>query len=376
MLRRSVKSGLAAGLAGIGADAWIGAWNGTSRRPLVVGYHRVVADYAASAGTSLPGMIVGTAMLEAHLDWIARRYAIKTLDEIGALLATGAPLEKPVAAVTFDDGYADVYENAEPLLRRKGIPATVFVVTDLVGTERLNLHDSLYLLLTRFFAARPNAGADLARLFARAGLGTLEARPAARDAFAMLGLLLHRLPRAQVLQLAEALEAEIGIERDESARLRSLSWPMLRAMQARGIEIGSHGRTHALLPNETERTMRDELVLSRLTLERELELPVRAFAYPGGHWNAPAVSAVAAAGYSYGFTICGHVDPRHPLLTISRRMLWEGSCVDGSSGFSAAVMSCQARGVFDLVQGCRSGGHATPKHAASGQLVPTREARR
>ena len=39
-----------------------------------------------------------------------------------------------------------------PLSRRKGIPAAVFVVTDLVGQDLWQIHDKLYYLLSKAFA--------------------------------------------------------------------------------------------------------------------------------------------------------------------------------------------------------------------------------
>ena len=59
-----------------------------------------------------------------------------SLDELGQRLSEGRRDDRPLAAVTFDDGYRDVYENAFPMLVRKGIPAAVFVVTKLIGTSR------------------------------------------------------------------------------------------------------------------------------------------------------------------------------------------------------------------------------------------------
>ena len=38
--------------------------------------------------------------------------------------------------MTFDDAYRSVYEQARPVLESLGVPATVFVPTALVGSER------------------------------------------------------------------------------------------------------------------------------------------------------------------------------------------------------------------------------------------------
>ncbi|HEU4388309.1 MAG TPA: polysaccharide deacetylase family protein, partial [Blastocatellia bacterium] len=47
-----------------------------------------------------------------------------------------------VAVVTFDDGYRDNYINALPVLCEKAVPATFFVSTGFIGTEREFPHDT------------------------------------------------------------------------------------------------------------------------------------------------------------------------------------------------------------------------------------------
>src|SRR6185436_9199872 len=94
-----------------------------------------------------PSMLISTAMLERHIDWLARRYSIVSLDEIGAYLECPRGLRRPLAAITFDDGYSDVYYHALPLLQRKGVPAAVFAVTGLINTPSPQLFDRLYLSL-------------------------------------------------------------------------------------------------------------------------------------------------------------------------------------------------------------------------------------
>jgi peptidoglycan/xylan/chitin deacetylase (PgdA/CDA1 family) len=361
MLRTHVKNALASGLHWSACDVGIGAVSGARRAPLILAYHRVADDTRAEF---LPGMTISRAMLERHLDWVGRRFRFASLDEIGARLEAGESFERPVAAVTFDDGYCDVYENAFPLLARKGIPAAVFVVTELVGTDRPQLHDYLYVLLVRTFAT-----AERSRLVEILKQLTLplspeEAEPAFRGgAFPTLRILVERLCQSDLWSLAEALESEIGWDPDDTAELRSMSWEALARMREAGFTIGSHGSTHAPLSRESPERRREETAGSRAKLERGLGTAVRHFAYPDGDFAADAVSAVAAAGYRYAYTICPHRMPKHPLLTIQRRMLWEGSCLDGSGRFSEPVLSCHVNGVFDLVTRC------TRDHARGADLA-------
>src|SRR4051812_4853985 len=72
--------------------------------PFIACYHRVVDDFNRSRTSTIPSMLISTRMLEAQIDWLATRFSLVSLDEIGAHLESGRPFEKPVAAITFDDG--------------------------------------------------------------------------------------------------------------------------------------------------------------------------------------------------------------------------------------------------------------------------------
>src|SRR5438093_7204026 len=130
MLRVWIKSGAARALWWWKTDKWIGALAGNRNVPLILAYHRVVERFPSDEPNAIPAMFISRSMLERHLDWVGRRYCFVSLDELGVMLENGTVPRKPVAAVTFDDGYMDFYDHAFPLLTSKGIPAGVFAVTD------------------------------------------------------------------------------------------------------------------------------------------------------------------------------------------------------------------------------------------------------
>ncbi len=98
--------------------------------------------------------------------------------------------------------------------------------------------------------------------------------------------------------------------------------------------------------------MIEETAVSRVEIEARLGVRVSHFAYPDGRFDAAAVRAVASAGYRYAYTGCSHRDPSHPLLTLPRRMLWEGSTLGVLGRFSADVLSSHVNRVFDLTDRC------------------------
>jgi peptidoglycan/xylan/chitin deacetylase (PgdA/CDA1 family) len=328
MIRRALKQAACAALAWSGAAHLLGRVTRAtpSRSPLVLGYHRVVDDMRDAVG--IGGMCVTAKTLARHVDWVARRYRVVSLDELALRLRAGADCSR-LAAFTFDDGYRDVFDHGLPVLSAKGIPAAVFVAVDHVGSDELLLHDRLFLALER------RLGRDRAEM---------AAYPATRA-------LLAGLSRAELAALTERIDD--GVVPRIAKRLAPATWPMLSAALRAGFTIGSHTRTHALLPGEPAARRADETAGAKRRLESALSVPIRYFAYPDGAFSPAAVRAVRAAGYELAFTICGHQDPRRPLFTVPRRLFWEGSTRGAAGGFSSATLACHAAGALDLGAPCR-----------------------
>lgn len=347
MTRTWLKSRYASAISRTGIDRIIGARH--RKQPVVLGYHRVVEDFASSAETSIPSLLVTSKTLERHLDWIGRRYRFVDLDELGKRMESGDNSGPPVAAITFDDGYRDFHDVALPLLRRKGIPAALFVVTGFAGTSRVLAHDSLYLLLARRIARAMDAYPRRLQRFSGIQLPDV----ASLGPYQSTRILLEILPLAAIERVIEALEAEDSLTPNMLESFQSVTWEMLDACRRAGMIIGSHTQTHILLPNESDARAREEALASAAELGRRLGIPARHFAYPSGVFNRQSVDAVKAAGYQFAYTTCGHRSSEAPMLTIPRTLLWENSCLDDRREFSESILNCHVRRAFDLFSGCR-----------------------
>jgi peptidoglycan/xylan/chitin deacetylase (PgdA/CDA1 family) len=81
-----------------------------------------------------------------------------------------------------------------------------------------------------------------------------------------------------------------------------LTWPLLRALERRGIEIGSHTVAHHDLTSLPDAALLDDLRRSRRTLERRLGHPVPWLAYPFGRNDARVRRQARRAGYLLAVT--------------------------------------------------------------------------
>jgi peptidoglycan/xylan/chitin deacetylase (PgdA/CDA1 family) len=222
---------------------------------------------------------VSEAAFERQMQWLSSRYRLVTLRQIVAALNGGPALPPRAATVTFDDGFANNFHVALPILQRLHVPCSVFLTTGLIGvagaqlwTERVKR--AIALTPARSFVFGPDQKTFLI------GSPTDRER-AARDVLATLKRLSPEVRDQQVAAL-ETVCGRPGITAAESIRYDFLNWDQVRAMSAVGIEFGSHTVSHPILATLPSAELESELRNSKHAIEAELGIECYAFAYPNG----------------------------------------------------------------------------------------------
>jgi len=77
------------------------------------------------------GLLVSAERFEEQISYLSKNYECLGLADLVSRSLNTEPIGKLIS-VTFDDGYLDNFEVALPILERYGVPATIFVTSDLI----------------------------------------------------------------------------------------------------------------------------------------------------------------------------------------------------------------------------------------------------
>jgi peptidoglycan/xylan/chitin deacetylase (PgdA/CDA1 family) len=265
---------------------------------LVLGMHGVLSETEALPFNAT-GKFITPGKLEEFLRRLSRLYTPLSLDEFVDAFVERRSLGNRFV-LTFDDGYANVYTEAFPLLREMGIPFGVFVTTGMVGTGRVLWNDLLeFTIYSTEKAVLPGG-----LLNGAVDLGTPSKK---RQAIMDIKAALKRRRIEEAYGLVERICDALGVN-PAASELRSagfLTPKQIKEMARAGVGFGGHTVTHPILSRETRDRVREEVTACKHDLESITGKEVRTFAYPNGQrgdFDAMVKDEVRNAGYSAAFT--------------------------------------------------------------------------
>lgn len=239
------------GLAALAAAAALAAPAGTTPVPILT-YHHVAK---APDGAANPALYVSPRLFARQVAALRRAgYTAVTVRRALRHWEKGTPLPERPVVLSFDDGFADQYRNAAPILRRRGWPGVLYLQT--------------------------------ARLDAPRGLTRRQVRRMLRDGWE-LGA--HTVSHADLTTLdGEPLAAEVGGSREAlrrafpAAAVESFCYPygrfddeVLAAVRAAGFAAATTTRRGAAAPDDGLHTL-DRIVVGRFSTPRRLLAAIRA----------------------------------------------------------------------------------------------------
>ena len=234
------------------------------RHVLVLMYHGVLSDHDANGDGDW--LQVRASEFEDQMRYLSRHYEVT--DFANAL--SPKKTSRPLAIVTFDDGYANNCSVALPILKKFSLPATIFVTTGFVDTPRQFWWDRL-----------------------RSGLGAGKS-PSKKDEDKLKSLHPCSIDAAvdSILDSSKGTRSPFPVESYRALNRREIG----ELLESGLIELGSHTHQHEILLGLSDEEVHSTLKLSSEAL-REWGTTGRWFAAPNGDFRIDQLKLVQAAGY-------------------------------------------------------------------------------
>jgi peptidoglycan/xylan/chitin deacetylase (PgdA/CDA1 family) len=203
-----------------------------------------------------------------------------------------AKSEKPLAVLSFDDGYYNFYEHAAPLLKQHGLRANMNIIPSCVETGTPMWNIKLY----DFLNSAPRKAID------EINLPGFDHRLAG-DGFAakvQYGLKISRFlknrPRLEREELWRQIEDLINNSAFRPTRM--MNREEIREI-AQTHEIGVHSFSHESMEFETDAFFRGDLEKCMDYFENKLELPLEIYAFPNGSYRDEQIAVLRAQGIKH-----------------------------------------------------------------------------
>ena len=243
---------------------------------IVLCYHRISNFY-----DDFNLMNVSIHNFEMHMKYIKKHFELISLEQLMKEIRDND--ERNQIAITFDDGYRDVYLNVYPILEKYQIPATAFITTENIDTEEENWPDLVMraCLQPAIYYDYFDIENELTTL--RCYTRNLQERC---NFYAIMGDICARLSAHSRKEQLRKLKLWAGIDGGRDSR-RILNTEEIRTLaNSPLIIIGSHTVTHPILRHQSREEQLNEIKGSQNKLEAITGKKHQFFAFPYGGKDA------------------------------------------------------------------------------------------
>lgn len=294
-------------------------------KAIVLMYHRI-----ANLESDVWDITVSPSNFEQHLQVIKKLKSVVPLHVL-ANEVKKKNIRRNSVAVSFDDGYADNFTEACPLLEKYGIPATFFVSSINVGTANLFWWDELEQIILYSESLPQTISVDIGGQLVvhdlqeeailkeniknvhRQWKAYSQSPPSRRcELYLALWRILKPLPHTRQQQTLHKIKHWAGFQKASSEAYQSMTCEQLQTVSSKKLfEIGAHTTSHLSLPLHNRNLQESEINENRSFLQATTGRSITLLSYPYGDYDEMTLSATADAAFDAAFTTAERVVTNH-----------------------------------------------------------------
>ncbi|MDB5115182.1 MAG: polysaccharide deacetylase [Mucilaginibacter sp.] len=268
-----------------------------ARRGLVLMYHRII-----KIDTDPWDIAVSPQNFGEHLQ-VLKDYNVISLNKLEGILINKKHLPANTIAITFDDGYADNYLNAKPLLEKYNMPASFFITNDAFEKRQEFWWD----VLERICLQSAHLPEELIlnqpenihfKISKQGNADTVTPQ----EVYLKLCEIARKLPADEMQLFIEQLKIWANNLQDRADYLTMTKTELLDLGSNPLFTVGAHTVTHPYLPNFSYEYQNKEIQGNIDYLEKLTGDKIKYLAYPHGGNNEFTLDIVAQSGLKLAFT--------------------------------------------------------------------------
>lgn len=294
---------------------------------LYISMYHYTRDLKHSRYPEIKGLDVN--LFREQIAFMKSNFNIVTMEQVLEAISTKEKLPEKALLLTFDDGYADNYTVAMPVLEEYGVQGSFFIPGKTFTTHQLLDVNKIHYVLasaniynlvedlkkeTDYYRGQEFQYASTEELFAKYAVAS---RFDIKETVFVKQMLQTVLPEKLRNIISSKLFAKyVGITEEQLAYELYMSEEQIRTMKRHGMFIGIHGYDHYWLGNLPVEQMENDISLALDALDEFVDRKQWVMNYPYGNYNKDVLAYISKQGACLGLTTevsLADIDKDNPL---------------------------------------------------------------